>query len=432
MIICKMFGFTAASGEIIKRKIEKHGGKATMFVEGLNFSEFSHVIVPSRITREALASLLKLDLSSPSLKIVIEDWACDMFSKQKLLSDCNYSWKAPLPPVLKRKLAASFSPPSKLKPELLAESGRNFNFHLTKELEKLKNYYEILGDRGRTITYSNTLRTLRLLPFKVESMDQIKNIEGLGPKTLNKVREILDHGSLQRLETFRQNERIATMDFLKQIHGIGNEMAYSLYKQGVRTIQSLQLYANQHPESFTETQRTSIDLFTDLQQKIPREEVKEISDIIREKVKSLDPEAEFEVCGSYRRGRELCGDVDIVIATSVRDLLIELVQKTGVFTHTFSLSSHKFMGLGKAREVYRRIDVYVCSPREFWFAVLYFTGSANYNRMLRMAAMKKGLHLSNTDMHEVANGKAPVAPKCEEDIIEFLGFPRISLQERDV
>ena len=52
--------------------------------------------------------------------------------------------------------------------------------------------------------------------------------------------------------------------------------------------------------------------------------------------------------------------------------------------------------------------------------------------MLRLAANKNGLHLSNTGLTDAANGTELLIPTCEEDIISYLGFPILSLKERDI
>lgn len=433
LIVCKIFGFTEVAAGVIKKKIEKHGGTAQIKFNPKELDGFSHVLVPAKITEKALEKYLKCKTDLLTSIIVNQNWASDMFIQQQLLDSAKYLWKEPTVSVVKRESNTGFSPPKKMKAEeYITESGRNFNFHLTKELEKLKNYYEILGDKGREITYGNILRSLRLLPFKVDDIEQIRNIEGFGPKTLGKIKEILEKGCLSRVEAFRQNERLTTMGFLTEIYGIGNDMAGILYKKGIKTISSLKEFALQTPDFFSQTQLTAISLHADLQKKIPRDEVEEISEKVRETTVKIDENSIFQVCGSYRRGRDYCGDVDIVISTDSSDLLFELIQTSKVFTHTFSLSSHKFIGLCKTRDHYRRIDIYVCKPNEYWFAVLYFTGSANYNRMLRTSASKKGFHLSNTGMHESTSGKNLILPNCEEDIIKFLGFPIISLPERDI
>ena len=274
-------------------------------------------------------------------------------------------WKENQSLIIKRKTTEVFTPPKKVHFEYKSESGRNFNFHITKELEKLKNYYEILDDKGRAISYGNTIRTLRLLPFKVENIDQIRNIDGIGEKTLRKIKEILDNGCLARLETFRQNERIQSMESLTEVHGIGNTLAFSLYKKGIKTISALEAYAITNPSEFTQAQLMGIQLHEEFKQKIHREEVNEIFAIMFNQIIQFDKDAKIEICGSYRRGRDLCGDVDIVLATIIPDLLISVIDSCDIITHTFSLTTHKFIGVCKIKELHRRIDIYVCKPQEY-------------------------------------------------------------------
>jgi DNA polymerase/3'-5' exonuclease PolX len=187
-----------------------------------------------------------------------------------------------------------------------------------------------------------------------------------------------------------------------------------------------------NPENFTKTQLVGIELHNEFSIKIPRDEVENIAKMIKSQVLAYDKEALFEICGSYRRGRDLCGDIDIVLGTNDTNLLYKVVENCPFITHTFSLSGHKFIGVGKAHDLHRRIDMYSVKPHEYLFALLYFTGSANYNRLLRSAAAKKGLHLSNTSLTYQNTNKLALSPNNENDIIHFLNFPILALEERDI
>lgn len=222
------------------------------------------------------------------------------------------------------------------------------------------------------------------------------------------------------------------MKALTEVHGIGNDLAFSLFKKGVKTKAQLIQYSQDHPEEFTKTQLVSIQLHSDLEIKIPRNEVKELADLVMSNLEAFDKSAKYEICGSYRREREFCSDIDIVVSTANSQLLPSLIESCQLITHTFSLSSHKFLGVCKLNSYYRRIDIYCCKPEEHWFAILYFTGSSNYNRMLRQAAGKSNLHLSNTSLVDLRTGQSVISPKSEEDIISFLGFPILTLKARDI
>ena len=431
LIVNKLFNFTEASGKVFIRNFKKYGGNAEAYNGTQAIKRFSHLIVPSKMPKSSLESLLSIKVDSFNIPITTEAWPTQMFSKKCWVDPLIYKWKDSEKEVLKRKQEVK-TPPKKIRPDMIESSSRNLNFHLTNELEKLKNFYEVVNDKGRTIVYGNIIRTLRLLPFKVEKIEQIKEIEGFGEKSLNKVREILEKGGLDRVQNFNMNERITAMKNLTEVHGIGTNLAYKLFKKGITTYDMLLKFAIENPGFFNETQKTSIQLHNEIQLKIPRNEVSEIANFVIKSLTSMDKNAKFEVCGSFRRGRELCGDVDIVISTEIDNLLLELVQNCSIITHIFSLSNHKFIGVCKLGTHQRRLDIYCCKPPEFWFAVLYFTGSSNYNRLLRAAAGKSNLHLSNTNLTDLRSGRPVLEAKSEEDIIAFLGFPILSLQERDI
>ena len=54
----------------------------------------------------------------------------------------------------------------------------------------------------------------------------------------------------------------------------------------------------------------------DISQRMPRAEVAEISQVVRKAATQLFPKLKLiiETCGSYRRGKEMSGDVDVLIS----------------------------------------------------------------------------------------------------------------------
>ena len=64
-------------------------------------------------------------------------------------------------------------------------------------------------------------------------------------------------------------------------------------------------------------QKIGLKYHEEIKQRIPRDEVAEISETVKTTLKQLYPHKPLiiETCGSYRRGRPSCGDVDILITT---------------------------------------------------------------------------------------------------------------------
>jgi DNA polymerase lambda len=162
-------------------------------------------------------------------------------------------------------------------------------------------------------------------------------------------------------------------------------------------------------------QLVGLKYYEDLIEKIPRLEVKKIVDLVQESIQELekidnelDGTYESICCGSYRRGRQFCGDIDILIYRKddkeYGRFLIKLVQQLegkGLLKERLQISrisvsgSMTYMGICKAGSTHRRIDIKIYPRRNVGFALLYFTGSAHFNRSMRLYARKVGLSLSD-------------------------------------
>ena len=71
--------------------------------------------------------------------------------------------------------------------------------------------------------------------------------------------------------------------------------------------------------------------FNEFLERIPREEVAQIESVVREAAASFRTGLLIQTCGSYRRGKDTCGDCDILIThrdgVSHEHLLFPLVDK---------------------------------------------------------------------------------------------------------
>ena len=108
--------------------------------------------------------------------------------------------------------------------------------------------------------------------------------------------------------------------------------------------------------------------------------------------KLLNPFVDFvEVCGSYRRGREDPGDLDIVIILKENESLPAIVEKLdGQYTAV------NWLGEKKTQIVVDgvKVDIKVSSLEGLGAALLYFTGPGGYNIGMRRSAKSKGLKLN--------------------------------------
>lgn len=88
---------------------------------------------------------------------------------------------------------------------------------------------------------------------------------------------------------------------------------------------------------------------------------------------------------------------------------------------------------------HRRLDIIVVPYNEFACALMYFTGSAHFNRSMRALAKTKNMSLSEHSLNEhvvrqgslkVYGGTALATP-TEKDVFSILGIPHREPHERD-
>lgn len=99
--------------------------------------------------------------------------------------------------------------------------------------------------------------------------------------------------------------------------------------------------------------------FDDFEKKIPRAEIVEIEKILKKAIKELNSAYLITICGSYRRGKEESGDIDVLVThpdyistaknekkkTISLKAIVECLEKKKLITDTISLGSTKFMVL---------------------------------------------------------------------------------------
>ena len=92
------------------------------------------------------------------------------------------------------------------------------------------------------------------------------------------------------------------------------------------------------------------------------------------------------------------------------------------------------MGVCKIGKISRRIDIRCFNYPEYYAAMLYFTGSKNFNLQMRNKAIEKGYSLNEYGLKKMNSEKKYVKVdhqfKEEEDIFEYLGFEYIKPENR--
>jgi DNA polymerase (family X) len=126
---------------------------------------------------------------------------------------------------------------------------------------------------------------------------------------------------------------------------------------------------------------------------------------------------QVEAAGSYRRGRETIGDLDLLVASTEPNAVMDYFGKFENVAETIARGDTKMsVRLGGGLQV----DLRVVPAESFGAALQYFTGSKGHNVILRGRAKSAGLKINE---YGVFRGEESIAGRTEKDVYAALGLP---------
>ena len=179
----------------------------------------------------------------------------------------------------------------------------------------LKNKLEETNDSKVSFRYKSTIITINILKKNINlinNLEKLIKLKGIGKGTIDKIKEINEHGCIKEITNFVVE--INHIDTLVKVIGIGPKKAKQLvndYK--IETIDKLIEASEKGSIKLTKANKIGIKYYSDLQKKIPRNEVTKLFNIVKKTILNIDPYFILEVCGSYRRELNESGDIDILI-----------------------------------------------------------------------------------------------------------------------
>ncbi|CAL9700691.1 unnamed protein product [Knipowitschia caucasica] len=283
----------------------------------------------------------------------------------------------------------------------------NFNKHITDKLEVLAKAYTHQGDKWRALGYSKAVNALKSYHKPVTSYQEACQIPGIGKRMADKIDEIMESGHLRKLDHI--GEAVPVLEMFSNIWGAGAKTAQLWYQQGFRTLEDISTKAH-----LNHNQKIGLKYYNDILDRMPREEAGAIEKVVRDAARTVDPGLLSVACGSYRRGKATCGDVDVLIThpdgvshRGVFGKILHCLHESGFLTDDLVSNEEngeqkKYMGVCRLPgpdQRHRRLDIIVVPYQEFACALMYFTGSAHFNRSLRALAKTKQMSLSEHSLN---------------------------------
>ncbi|KAF2094731.1 hypothetical protein NA57DRAFT_45762 [Rhizodiscina lignyota] len=324
------------------------------------------------------------------------------------------------------------------------EGESNPNAHTIEILEKMADYYNGMKDEWRIRAYRKAISTLRGQTKKIATKQEAMALPNIGERLAAKIEEIVLTSRLRRLDTVLADTTDEILRCFTKIYGVGAVQAAKWIDQGFRSLDDLREKA-----TLTKNQQIGIDHYDDFNARIPRSEVEQLGAIVRNALRAIDPAFQALIMGSYRRGAQDSGDIDMLITkphesfgairTVVLEQLVPNLVKSNFLRAELAATSRdtgtKWNGacaLPFGGAPWRRIDLLLVPWDEMGAAQIYFTGNDIFNRSIRLLASTKGFRLNQHGLFkDVMRGRGRVKltdgtlieSKSEKKIFEILGVP---------
>jgi DNA polymerase (family X) len=257
---------------------------------------------------------------------------------------------------------------------------------------------------------------------------ELQKIQGIGKSTADKIRELIDSGRVEKVERLRQKHPPSVVALLR-IQGLGPKAVTKLRAElGVQSIDDLRKALADHrlqalkgfgPKSEEKIARALARL--DEQGSLERTPISvalPLANRIVARMLDVPGVSHASYAGSLRRFAETIGDIDVVVAGSAPEPVMQALVDLNFVDRVL------VRGAAKTSVVTHRgtqIDLRFVAAHQLGAALLYFTGSKGHNIKLRQRALSRGWTLNEYALSEIDGGRV-VASETEEQIYQALGL----------
>ncbi len=298
-------------------------------------------------------------------------------------------------------------------------------------LEHIATMLELKGENVFKIrAYLNAARAMETFSGNLQEavgQGKLAEISGIGKAIAEKITELVITGNLSYYNILKVEFPPGIFDMFGLI-GMGPKKIQTVWqKLGITSVADLEAGCKDGRvaalKGFGEKTATNIlKAIEDRKKHAGRFRLGDIAadaEAMLDELRSLPDVIRVATCGSYRRRRETCGDLDFLVSTNepagVSAFFVEHELVESVIAHGATKSSVRWKSGIQA-------DLRVVKDVEFPFAQNYFTGSKEHNIVMRQRALARGWTLNEYRLGP--DDKPRVTPEPIPDIRDEAGIYR--------
>jgi DNA polymerase (family 10) len=309
-------------------------------------------------------------------------------------------------------------------------------------LESIAQMLELKGENIFKIrAYTNAARAVETYPGDLTvaaAENRLGDIHGIGRAIADKLTELIVTGQLAYYEALKAEFPPGIFEMF-DLQGLGPKKIKALWeKLNVTTIVELEKACKDGRVSALAGfgKKTSDNILAAIQSRAKHAgrfrlgEIAPDAERMLEELKGLPDVLQACVAGSYRRCKEIVGDLDFIVATNspaeVSEFFIKHEMVESVIANGATKSSVRLKSGIQA-------DLRVIKSAEYPFALNYFTGSKEHNIIMRQRALARGWTLNEYRLGPLEDSKTEPPPPIyeERDLYRALGLDYVEPELRE-
>ena len=315
------------------------------------------------------------------------------------------------------------------------------NLEIAQTFKEIAQILNIKGENHfRIRAYERAALNIESLSEDIEKYIRKGNLQelpGIGKDLAEKIKEIVKTGRLRFYAELKKSIPKGLLELLN-IPGVGPRTAQLLYKKlKVKSVADLEKKARQGKllglfgikEKTVENILKGIALLKKSNGRMLLSQAISISEEFISALKKMPEVKMITPAGSLRRLKETVRDIDILITSTNPKKIMD------AFTGLNSVK--EVIAKGATKSSVRtfndvQVDLRVVEQKSFGAALLYFTGSKNFNIKLRKLAIKNKMKINEYGIFSIKGKKENwLAGKTEKDMLEKLKLPYIEPELRE-
>ena len=298
------------------------------------------------------------------------------------------------------------------------------NAQIAGQLEMLADLLEFQNANPfRVRAYRNGARIIHDLAEPVTQLlagegKRLTDIDGIGADLAEKIATLATTGSLPLLEELQSQVPQSVLALLR-IPGLGPKKASRLFHElKIQTLEQLKAACESHQirelKGFGAKTEDSIlagmELAATANDRLYWADADKIAQELLAHLRGCPGVEQLEVAGSYRRGRETIGDLDLLAVADDEQAIMDRLQEFSGVADVIGRGETK---LSVRLATGLQVDLRVVPAESFGAALQYFTGSKAHNVILRGMAKSRGLKINEYGVFRLEEGK-PTKQKAAE------------------